>query len=131
MQLLSVNRVLFGLLACAALLAAVRGREEVCGEAKPLHLRAPDGHASATRYARCGPVAAGPHVLLRFRGKGEGREFVLAEHAYVLRMRWVSPDRLEIAYRTKRLTGSHRERIVRAGSDSVRVIYLGRPGPAP
>lgn len=128
MPLLSLTRILGGLICCVVLLAAMRGRDEACGEAKPLHLRAPAGAASATRYARCGPGSPHPHVLLRFRGGGEGREFVLAEQVFVTRMRWLSPDQLEVAYRTKRPTGTRRDRIVRAGGDSVRVIYLGRPG---
>ncbi|MHB1298039.1 MAG: hypothetical protein ACYC0B_05855 [Gemmatimonadaceae bacterium] len=119
---------LFRLVALAALVVlSARCDGSRCYATPPLHLLAPGGRASATRYElNCASPVEYPHVSLRLRESGQEREFILAEHLQVVSMRWTAAERLEIDYRN-RTREIVRERLVRAGDDSVRVILRGLP----
>ena len=96
-----------------------------CMRQSTLYLGSPDGRAEAAAFhGGCGERAGWPRVSVKFRSGPQAETVLTAERQLVLRMQWTSAARLEIDYRSDH-PGVIRERLLRVGPDSVRVILRG------
>jgi hypothetical protein len=128
MSLISRNRTLCLLLWATSGLAAAGCASDACRRQSTLDIGAPGGRVRAIAYhGGCAPPETISTLTLMFRGAHERKTIVIAERLRVVRLQWVSAERLEVDYRSAN-PGVIREQQVRVGSDSVRVVLKGVAG---